>query len=83
MIRLAQVILIKEKNKNMNSETNIQTAFLASLKNNETKVMMYLINGVKLDGIIVDYDNNCLVLERFDQSQLVFLHAIATICSVR
>ena len=67
----------------MRAESKIETVFLASLMNNETKVMMYLINGVKLDGIIVDYDNNCLVLERFDQSQLIFLHAIATICPVR
>jgi host factor-I protein len=67
----------------MRTESKIETVFLASLMHRQTKVMMYLINGIKLDGVIVDYDKNCLVLERFDQSQLIFLHAIATICPVR
>ncbi len=67
----------------MNFESKIETAFLTSLLNNKAKVIVYLINGVKLDGKIIEYDMNCLILERFDHPQLVFLHAIATICPVR
>lgn len=40
---------------------------------------MFLINGVKLQGVITWFDNFCVLLRRDGQSQLVYKHAISTI----
>jgi host factor-I protein len=65
--------------------TSIEIEFLDYLIVNNTQVMMYLINGVRLEGVIDRYDDNCLILKRSDAaksypSQLIYIHAIATIC---
>ena len=39
----------------------------------------FLINGVKLQGVITWFDNFCVLLRRDGQSQLVYKHAISTI----
>ena len=39
----------------------------------------FLINGVKLQGVITWFDNFCILLRRDGQSQLVYKHAISTI----
>ncbi len=40
---------------------------------------IFLINGVKLQGVITWFDNFCVLLRRDGQSQLVYKHAISTI----
>ena len=40
---------------------------------------MFLVKGVKLQGIITWFDNFSLLLRRDGQSQLVYKHAISTI----
>ena len=42
-------------------------------------VTIFLVNGVKLQGVITWFDNFCLLLRRDAQSQLVYKHAISTI----
>ena len=42
-------------------------------------VTVFLINGVKLQGVITWFDNFCILLRRDGQSQLVYKHAISTI----
>ena len=42
-------------------------------------VTIFLINGVKLQGVITWFDNFCVLLRRDGQSQLVYKHAISTI----
>jgi host factor-I protein len=39
----------------------------------------FLVNGVKLQGIVTWFDNFCLLLRRDGHSQLVYKHAISTI----
>ena len=51
---------------------NLQDAFL-------NHVTIFLINGVKLQGVITWFDNFCVLLRRDGQSQLVYKHAISTI----
>lgn len=45
----------------------------------EDLVTIFLINGVKLQGVITWFDNFCVLLRRDGQSQLVYKHAISTI----
>ena len=58
---------------------NLQDAFLNHVRRNKIPITVFLINGVKLQGIITWFDNFCVLLRRDGQSQLVYKHAISTI----
>lgn len=58
---------------------NLQDTFLNTVRKSKTTVTIYLVNGVKLSGIITWFDNFCVLLRRDSQSQLVYKHAISTI----
>jgi len=57
----------------------LQDAFLNLLRKNRTPVTMFLVKGVKLQGIVTWFDNFSILLRRDGQSQLVYKHAISTI----
>ena len=40
---------------------------------------VFLINGVKLHGIITWFDENSLLLRRDGHTQLIYKHAVSTI----
>ena len=58
---------------------NLQDAFLNQVRKEKNSLTVFLINGVKLQGVITWFDNFCLLLRRDGQSQLVYKHAISTI----
>lgn len=58
---------------------NLQDQFLNMLRRNKTPVTMFLVKGVKLQGIVTWFDNFSILLRRDGQSQLVYKHAISTI----
>ena len=58
---------------------NLQDAFLNQIRKSKISVRIFLINGVKLQGMITWFDNFCVLLRRDGQSQLVYKHAISTI----
>jgi len=58
---------------------NLQDLFLNQLRKNKTPVTMFLVKGVKLQGIVTWFDNFSILLRRDGQSQLVYKHAISTI----
>lgn len=58
---------------------NLQDVFLNSVRKSKTPVTVFLINGVKLQGVITWFDNFCVLLRRDGQSQLVYKHAISTV----
>ena len=58
---------------------NLQDQFLNHLRKNKTPVTMFLVKGVKLQGIVTWFDNFSILLRRDGQSQLVYKHAISTI----
>ncbi len=58
---------------------NLQEIFLNSIRKDHISVTVFLINGVKLQGIITWFDNFCLLLKRDQHVQLVYKHAISTI----
>lgn len=58
---------------------NLQDIFLNSLRKNKTPVTMFLVKGVKLQGIITWFDNFSVLLRRDGQSQLIYKHAISTV----
>jgi host factor-I protein len=62
-----------------NRQANLQDAFLNLLRKNKVPVTMFLVKGVKLQGIVTWFDNFSILLRRDGQSQLVYKHAISTI----
>lgn len=58
---------------------NLQDIFLNSVRKSKMAVTVFLVNGVKLQGVITWFDNFCVLLRRDSQSQLVYKHAISTI----
>ena len=58
---------------------NLQDTFLNHVRKTKTPVTVFLINGVKLQGVINWFDNFCVLLRREGQSQLIYKHAISTI----
>jgi len=65
----------------MSSEKNqnLQDVFLNQLRKQKAPVTVFLVNGVKLQGIITWFDNFCILLRRDGHSQLVYKHAISTV----
>lgn len=58
---------------------NLQDVFLNHLRKNKTPTTLFLVNGVKLQGIVTWFDNFSLLLRREAHVQLVYKHAISTI----
>jgi len=58
---------------------NVQDVFLNHIRKTKTPVTVFLINGVKLQGIITWFDNFSVLLRRDQHSQLVYKHAISTV----
>lgn len=59
--------------------SNIQDKFINHLISKELLIRIYLISGIKLEGIIVSSDENCLVIKKDDHSILVYKQALSTI----
>ena len=58
---------------------NLQDVFLNSVRKSKIPVTVFLVNGVKLQGVITWFDNFCVLLRRDGHSQLVYKHAISTV----
>lgn len=58
---------------------NVQDVFLNAIRKEKTTVTVFLVNGVKLQGIVTWFDNFCLLLRRDSHVQLVYKHAISTV----
>ena len=60
-------------------QSNLQDTFLNSVRKNKNPVTLFLVNGVKLQGVITWFDNFSVLLRREGTVQLVYKHAISTI----
>ena len=61
------------------SQSTLQDTFLNSVRKNKNPVTLFLVNGVKLQGVITWFDNFSVLLRREGTVQLVYKHAISTI----
>lgn len=64
---------------NNKNEQNNQDFFLNQLRKDKTAVTVYLINGVKLQGVVTGFDNFSVMLKRDGHTQLVYKHAVSTV----
>lgn len=68
----------------MLSEHSLQDNFLHVLCENKTSVSIFLVNGIKLQGLIESFDKYVIVLKSAEnQKQMIFKHAISTIMAAQ
>ena len=58
---------------------NVQDVFLNKIRKEKMTVTIFLMNGVKLQGIVTWFDNFSVLLRRDSHVQLIYKHAISTI----
>ena len=61
------------------SQSNLQDNFLNAVRKTKNPVTLFLVNGVKLQGVITWFDNFSILLRREGTVQLVYKHAISTV----
>ena len=63
----------------MEKSQNLQDVFLNQVRKQHVPVTIFLVNGVKLQGIITWFDNYSMLLKRDGHIQLIYKHAVSTI----
>ena len=63
----------------MEKSQNLQDVFLNQVRKQHVSVTIFLLNGVKLQGIITWFDNYSMLLKRDGHIQLIYKHAVSTI----
>ncbi len=58
---------------------NVQDVFFNHVRKNKTPLTVFLVNGVKLQGVVTWFDGFSMLLRRDGHSQLVYKHAISTV----
>src|SRR4051812_27784554 len=58
---------------------SLQDHFLNSVRRSKLPVTIFLVKGVKLQGVVTWFDAFSLLLRREGASQLVYKHSISTI----
>ena len=61
---------------------SLQDQFLNSIRKSKTPVTIFLMKGVKLQGVITWFDAFSMLLRRDGAAQLLYKHAISTIMPV-
>ncbi len=67
---------------NNNKALQLQDPFLNQLRKEHIPVSIYLVNGIKLQGIVESFDQY-VVLLRNTVTQMVYKHAISTVVPAR
>ena len=62
----------------MSKSNMLQDTFLEQLQKDSVPVSIFLVNGIKLHGVIDAYDDHVLMLKNAI-TQMVYKHAISTV----
>jgi host factor-I protein len=60
-------------------QADIEDRFVNFAIDNAKALTIFLVNGIKLEGNIIAMGENCYLLKRDDNMQLVYKHSISTI----
>lgn len=63
----------------IDARAGLQDQFLSSVIRDGGPLTIFLVNGVMLTGQLTGFDPFSLILERGDQMQLVYKHAVSTL----
>lgn len=62
----------------MTKHHSIQDTFLEHLQQEQNTVSIFLVNGIKLHGIIDSFDEHVILLKN-GITQMIFKHAVSTV----
>ena len=62
----------------MDKDKKLQNEFLSALNKEATSVAIYLVNGIKLQGQVGEFDQHVIMLKG-TVTQMVYKHAVSTI----
>ena len=65
-----------------NNGQTLQDPFLNKLRKEKVPVAIYLVNGIKLQGVVASFDQYVVMLKN-TVSQMVYKHAISTVVPAR
>lgn len=60
----------------------LQHTFLNKLRKEKIPVTIFLINGIRLEGVITWFDSFSILLRKHNHQQLIYKHAISTVLLV-
>ena len=63
----------------MGNKIKIQDKFLNQVRKEKIKVTIYLVNGVRLTGVVEGFDDFIIMVESDKGQQMVYKHAVSTI----
>lgn len=66
----------------MSNHHALQDSFLSELQKEKVSVSVFLVNGIKLHGIIDSFDEHVIMLKNA-VTQMVYKHAISTVVPAR
>jgi len=69
-----------ERGRNMKNNINLQDVFLNQVRKESTMITIFLVNGFQLKGTVKGFDNYTIVLDSDGKQQLIYKHAVSTIC---
>ncbi|OIO58423.1 MAG: RNA chaperone Hfq [Alphaproteobacteria bacterium CG_4_10_14_0_2_um_filter_63_37] len=64
------------------SQNNVQDVFLNIIRRDKVPVTIFLVNGVKLQGTVIAFDNFAVMLKNH-VVQMIYKHAISTVMPSR
>ena len=74
---MAETIKAKER-----PAQSLQDTFLDTLRKDQTQVSMFLVNGIKLVGQILSFDQYVILLKN-SVTEVVYKHAISTVVPMK
>ena len=61
----------------------LQDLFLARARRSQSPVTMFLMNGFQMRGTIAGFDSFTVILNSDGKQNLIYKHAISTVCPAR
>jgi host factor-I protein len=62
-----------------NKGKNLQAPFLTTMHQQKIPLAIYLMSGIKLQGVVTSFDESVILLEHDHVAQMIYKHAISTI----
>lgn len=66
----------------MSAKNSLQNPFLAEICKEKVPVSVFLVNGIKLHGVIEDFDDDVVMLNN-TITQMIYKNAISTVVPAR
>ncbi len=64
----------------MTKSTNLQDLVLNQLRKEKIFTTIFLTNGFQIKGVIKGFDNFIVLIESEGKQQMLYKHAISTVC---